>query len=164
MPAHTVAARVPAAKLPLGGPFVAAARSGKHPSSLVTWYLGLIPHWMGAQPRLKVRLLLRTHQWIVDKILAPEVSLAAAAADLRPGGELTRILTDLVPAEDSQRWRQFIQVLVANLRHALLLPVTRRNEAWVRWLFLIPYSVKECASATVPAAPSLPPDLLLARP
>lgn len=162
MPAHTVAARVPATKpplLPLRGPFAAAARSDKPPSSLVIWYLGLIPHWTGAQPRLKVRLLLRTHQWIVDRILAPEVSLAAAAADLRPDGDLTRILTDLVPDEDSQRWRQFIRVLVANLRHALLLPVTRRNEAWVRWLFLIPYSVKEC-SAAVPGAPPLSPDLL----
>ena len=143
MAAHAYAARVPAPRPPvLGGPLAVAAASGKPPSSLVTWYLGLIPHWMGAQPRLKVRLLLRTHQWIVDRILAPEVKLAVAAADLGPDGELTRILAGLVPAADAPRWQQYIKVLVANLRYALLLPVSRRNEAWVRWLFLIPYSVK----------------------
>jgi hypothetical protein len=32
--------------------------------------------------------------------------------------------------------------VVATLRHALLQPVTRRNEAWVRWLFLIPYAIR----------------------
>ena len=147
MLAQPVAARAPRATPSLLGPFVAAARSGKVPSSLVTWYLGLVPHWMGARPRLKVRLLLRTHQWIVERILAPEVGLAAAAADLRPDGDLARILTGLVPAEDAERWRQYIKVLVANLRYALLLPVSRRNEAWVRWLFLIPYSVKESEEA-----------------
>ena len=148
MSASSAAVRVPPAKPPAPRSFVAAGRYGNTPSSLVTWYLGLIPHWMGAQPRLKVRLLLRTHQWIVDRILAPEVNLAAAAADLDPDGALTRILSDLVPAEDEKRWRQYIKVLVANLRYALLLPVSRRNEAWVRWLFLIPYSVKECAEGS----------------
>ena len=143
MPAHTVAARVPAAKqVSLRGRLVASSLSEKLPCTLVTWYLGLTPHWMGARHRLRTRLLLRTHQWIVERIVAPEASLAAAAAELRPDGELTRILVDLVPAaEDSEYRRQFIRVLVANLRHALLRPVTRRNEAWLRWLFLIPYSV-----------------------
>ena len=138
-------------QLALRGPF-AAASSGNVPGSLVTWYLGLIPHWMGGRSRVRTRLLLRTHQWIVERVLAPEVSLASAAADLVPQGTLVRTLTELVPAEESEGWRQFIQVVVANLRHALLLPVTRRNEAWVRWLFLIPYSVKtlEPADRTVP--------------
>ena len=156
MLAHPVAARAPRTKPSLPGPFVAAARSGRVPSSLVTWYLGLVPHWMGARPRLKVRLLLRTHQWIVERILAPEVGLGAAAADLRPDGDLTRILTGLVPVGDAERWRQYIKVLVANLRYALLLPVSRRNEAWVRWLFLIPYSVKE-SEAAVTSETSRPP-------
>ncbi len=141
MPAHTVAARAPAAKqqVSLRGRLVATTLSDQLPCALVTWYLGLIPHWTSAGPRLRTRLLLRTHQWIVERVIAPEANLAAAAADLRPDGALTRILIDLVPAaEDSEDRRQFIRVLVANLRHALLRPVTRRNEAWVRWLFLIP--------------------------
>src|SRR5262249_44622684 len=111
-----------------------AAPSGR-PSSLVTWYLGLIPHWMGAKPPLRCRLLLRTHQWIVDRVLAPEVGLAAALGDLRPGGALTEILSAMVPASEGDRWAHFIQVVVANLRHALLLPVARRNEAWIRGIF-----------------------------
>jgi len=148
MSARTAAMRLPSVKPPTRGSSV-ADRFGNTPGSLVTWYLGLVPHWMGVQPRLKVRLLLRTHQWIVDRILAPEVNLGAAAADLGPDGELTRILAGLVPAADAPRWSQYIKVLVANLRYALLLPVSRRNEAWVRWLFLIPYSVKEGGAATV---------------
>ena len=50
--------------------------------------------------------------------------------------------------------------MVANLRHALLVPVTQHNEAWVRWLFLIPYSIRQTAEA-VPAPPaSAPPETL----
>ena len=145
MLAHTIAAQAPGAKPRLSsrGRLVATMLSEQLPATLVTWYLGLIPHWTSAGPRLRTRLLLRTHQWIVERIVAPEASLAAAAADLRPDGELTRILMDLVPAaENSEDRRQFIRAVVANLRHALLRPVTRRNEAWIRWLFLIPYSVK----------------------
>jgi len=124
------------------GAFAAPAPSGDTPGSLVAWYMGLIPHWMGAEPGVRRRLLLRTHEWIVDRVLAPGAGLSGAAADLRPGGALTRLLIDLVPADEVERWRHFIYLVIANLRHALLLPVTRRNEAWVRWLFLIPYSVK----------------------
>ena len=145
MPAHTATAWTPAVKeqRTLRGQLVATLLSENLPSTFVTWYLGLTPHWMSAGPRLRTRLLLRTHQWILERIVAPEASLVAAASDLRPDGGLTRILVDLVPpSEDSEPRRQFIRVLVANLRHALLLPVTRRNEAWLRWLFLIPYSVK----------------------
>jgi hypothetical protein len=143
MPAHTVAVRGPAARPRVRLRGSLPASSAQRPCTLVTWYLGLIPHWTGAGPRLRTQLLLRTHQWIVERIVTPEADLARAAADLRPGGALTRILTDLIPAaEDTEERRQFVRVLVANLRHALLRPVTRRNEAWVRWLFLIPYSVK----------------------
>src|SRR5262249_10516748 len=84
----------------------------------------------------------RTHQWIIDRVLDPDVGILGAAADLRHDGALTRTLRALVPADDARDWAHFIAVLVANLRHALLLPVARRNEAWVRWLFLIPYSVQ----------------------
>src|SRR5262245_4695271 len=132
------------------------ASSGDDPGSLVTWYLGLIPHWMGGRSRTRTRVLLRTHQWIVDRVLAPEVSLTTAASDLLPEGALVRVLTDLVPSAERDGWRQFILFVVANLRHALLLPVTRRNEAWVRWLFLIPYSVKAFEPADRTVAPVAP--------
>jgi hypothetical protein len=63
-------------------------------------------------------------------------------ADLHPNGALARALTALVPPEETESWLQFIRLVVATLRHALLQPVTRRNEAWVRWLFLIPYAIQ----------------------
>ena len=130
----------------------AAAASGQTPSSLVTWYLGLTPYWMGPDSTTKTRILLRAHEWIIDRVLAPGVGLAGAAADLSPNGALTRALCELAGPDDRGDWRHFIQLVVANLRHALLLPVTERNEAWVRWLFLIPYSIRQTAEAS-PAEP-----------
>lgn len=154
VPLRAVAARMPGAKPIRLRSRCATAPSDELPSSLLTWYLGLIPHWMGARPRLKARLLLRTHQWIVDRILAPDVDLVSAAADLGPDGALTRILTELLPKEDAEPWRRFIRRLVAELRRALLVPVTRRNEAWVRWLFLIPYGAAGLAPFPDGVAPS----------
>ena len=132
---------------------------GRTPSSLVTWYLGLTHHWMGDNPRIKTRILLGTHDWIIGRVLAPEVRLADLAADLRPEGALTQSLAAQVPPDDAAEWRQFIDLVVANLRHALLVPVTQHNEAWVRWLFLIPYSIRQIAEA-VPAPASAPPETL----
>ena len=62
------------------GRLVATMLSEQLPATLVTWYLGLIPHWTSAGPRLRTRLLLRTHQWIVERIVAPAASLAAVLA------------------------------------------------------------------------------------
>ena len=134
----------PAAPTKLTHP--AAIPGGSIPASLLTWYLGLIPYWMEPKEGPKRRLQLRAHQWIVDRVLAPQVTFAAAVADLHPDGELAQTLTALVPAGEALRWRHFIGVLVANLRHAMQLPVTRRNEAWVRWLFLIPYTADACST------------------
>jgi hypothetical protein len=140
MRAQTHGPRVPAAAaLPPRDPLAATA-SGRPPSNLLWWYLGLTPHWIGGTPR-RCQLLLRTHEWIVDRILAPEVTLPAAVADLHPDGALARALIELVPPDETEGWRQFIRLVVAKLRRALLQPVTRRDEAWVRWLFLIPYTI-----------------------
>jgi len=162
MPAPADATRMPSAKPRRArGALAAAAMSGKTPSSLVTWYLGLTHHWMGDNPRVKTRILLGTHEWIIDRVLAPAVGLDALAADLRPDeGALTRSLVALVPPDDVPEWHHFIDLVVANLRHALLVPVTQRNEAWVRWLFLIPYSIRQTAEGMpAPAAPaSTPPE------
>ena len=163
MPAPADAIRMPAAKPQRARrPLAAALTSGKTPSSLVTWYLGLTHHWMGDNPRVKTRILPGTHEWIIDRVLAPDVGFAALTADLRSEGSLTRSLAALVPPDDAEAWRHFIDLVVANLRHALLVPVTQHNEAWVRWLFLIPYSIRQTAEAVpAPAAPaSAPPETL----
>jgi hypothetical protein len=138
----------------------AAAAPGQTPSSLVTWYLGLTPYWLGADCATKTRILLRTHEWIIDRVLAPGVGLAGAAADLSPDGALDRALAEVAGADERGEWRHFVRLVLANLRHALLLPVTERNEAWVRWLFLIPYSIRQTAEAppaertTAPSTPA----------
>ena len=142
MPAQIIAARRSAPRSRRARE-IFATESGRTPSTFVMWYLGLIPHWTSATPRLKGRILLRTHEWILDRVLAPGRDLDAAVADLRPDGPLTQTLTELVPVADAAEWHHFIQVVVANLRHAMLLPVAHHNEAWVRWLFLIPYSIRE---------------------
>ena len=156
MPAHAdLLPRLAAKPHPARGPAIAASAAGRTPPSLITWYIGLTSHWMASRPAVQTRILLHAHQWIVERVLAPDVSLAAAAADLSRGGALTRALAGLVPPDDAGHWRQFIDLVVANLRHAILLPVTRRNEAWVRWLFLIPYSVRwvpDAWPAETPAA------------
>jgi hypothetical protein len=107
---------------------------------------------MGADSATKTRILLRTHEWIIDRVLAPGVGLAGAAADLRTDGPLERALGDVIGPADRGDWQLFVQLVVANLRHAVLLPVTERNEAWVRWLFLIPYSIRQTAESA-PAEP-----------
>jgi hypothetical protein len=146
MPAHARALRRPAAG-PVRPAGPVAAAPARPPSNLLLWYLGLIPHWTGATPRLECRLLLRTHEWIVDRILDPRTTVAAAVSDLRPDGALERALTELVPPGEAERWRRFIQAVVANLERALLRPVTRRDEAWLRWLFLIPYGAHRGGAA-----------------
>jgi hypothetical protein len=150
MPAHADTAKATAAGAPARRSPRIAAASGKPPSNLLLWYLGLTPHWTSVESRTECRLLLRTHEWIADRVLAADVGLAAAIADLTPGGPLTAALLALAGPEADAR-RPFIDAVVANLRHALLLPVARRNEAWLRWLFLIPYSLRPRAGT--PAAP-----------
>jgi len=160
MPASADGTRIVAAKPRRARrPLAAALSSGQTPSSLVTWYLGLTQHWMGGNSRVKTRILLRSHEWILERVLVPEVGLAAAAEDLRPEGALARSLAAVAPPDDVQQWRHLIDLVVANLRHALRVPVTQRNEAWVRWLFLIPYSIRqtpEAAPTPVAATPALP--------
>ena len=106
--------------------------SGNIPSSLVTWYLGLTHHWMGDNPRVKTRILLRTHEWIVDRVLAPGGRASSPRrSDLRPDGALTRSLGRARARPTTPReWRHFIDLVVANLRHALSRPsrsATRRG-------------------------------------
>lgn len=138
MPAEAKAARAP----------LAAAVRGQSQGTLIEWYLRLAPCWLGAKPPVRRRLLLRTHQWIAERLLGPDSDLRAAAEDLEPGGALTRTLAALVPPDQLDGWREWIQLVVADLRRALLRPLARRNEAWVQWLFLIPYSVRVSARAT----------------
>jgi hypothetical protein len=110
-------------------------------TDLAHWYVELAPCWLAAKPRLRRRLLLRTHQWIAERVLGSDADASAAADDLAPEGALVRALSVLVPDEEREQWRHWIRLVVGDLRRALLRPRAERNAAWAHWLFLIPYGI-----------------------
>src|SRR5437867_1220044 len=99
----------------------AARRESRSP--LTEWYLALALCWLDVEPPLRRRLLLRTHQWIAERLLAPGARLSDTALDLEPGAALTRTLSALVPAEERRGWTDWIDRVVAELRRALLRPL-----------------------------------------
>src|SRR5206468_12428322 len=85
---------------------------------------------------------LRTHHWIVERVLLPIArGEPPAAADLRPTGRLVCRLVRVVPPGEFDLWKTWIRLTIGDLQSALVWPADRRTEAWVRWLFHIPYSV-----------------------
>ena len=59
---------------------------------LVAWYLDLSSFWLGTRPPLRRRLLLRTHQWIAERVMSEDRELTAVAQELEPDGALARAL------------------------------------------------------------------------
>jgi hypothetical protein len=117
---------------------------------LVAWYLDLSSFWLGTRPPLRRRLLLRTHQWIAERVMSEDRELTAVAQELEPDGALARALTELVPREERDGWSDWIRLVVADLRRALRRPTAERNLAWAHWLFLIPYSIPLSAAVSWP--------------
>jgi hypothetical protein len=110
--------------------------------TLLDWYRDLSPCWLGAEPRVRRRLILKTHQWIVERVLAPIArGERPTVADLAPNGRLVWSLVRVVPAGELDVWKPWIRLTLADLERALAWPPARRTEAWVRWLFFIPYSI-----------------------
>jgi hypothetical protein len=93
------------------------------------------------EPPLRQRLVLRTHQWLVESVFTDDGTPTQAIADLGPGGPLATALAELVPAHETRLWRGWIRLALHDFRRALRWPPSRRTEAWCRWLFLIPYSL-----------------------
>ena len=111
-------------------------------AALKAWYETMAPCWLAIQPVRRRRLVLQTHVWIAERVLAdPSSSIRPALEDLVPGGPLARALGRLVPGSESAAWRLWIDVVRADLERAMHHPRARRSQAWARWLFLIPYSV-----------------------
>jgi hypothetical protein len=108
---------------------------------LTRWYDDMTPCWRSIEPPLRQRLVLRTHQWIVESVFAEDGASTGAADDLGPGGRLSTALAELVPASETVLWRPWIRLALLDFRRALRWPPSRRTEAWCRWLFLIPYSL-----------------------
>jgi hypothetical protein len=131
---------------PLEGPSSVLARLARRGARqpvnerrLLAWYRDMLPCWLGADPPIRRRLIFIFHRWIAHQVLETEGREPRAfASGLRPG-RLPYLLLRAVPVTERDRWRPWVRLVVADLRLAL----TQRaaHEAWIKWLFLIPYSV-----------------------
>lgn len=111
-------------------------------ASLKAWYETMAPCWLAIQPARRRRLVLQTHVWIAERVLAdPAASIRPALEDLVPDGMLAQSLLRLVPGAEGAAWRLWIDVVRADLERAMHHPRALRSQAWARWLFLIPYSL-----------------------
>ncbi len=116
--------------------------------ALSEWYRDMTPSWLAIEPPIRRLLVLRTHRWIVERVLLPLARRDGPPTDdlvpdraLAPDGPLAQALLQAVPAPAVEAWRPWVRLVVADLRAALAWPARRRDTSWVRWLFLIPYSV-----------------------
>ena len=110
--------------------------------TLLEWYRDMAPCWLAVESPVRRRLILRTHHWIVERVLLPIArGEPPAAADLGATGRLVCRLVRVVPPGELDLWKTWIRLTIGDLQSALVWPADRRTEAWVRWLFHIPYSV-----------------------
>jgi hypothetical protein len=111
-------------------------------AGLGRWYRQMTPSWMSAEPPPRRRLILRTHRWIAERVLEPlSQDEEPALEDLEADGLLTELLNDAIAPGAREPWQPWVDLVRARLRRALAWPGAQRNDVWVRWLFLIPYSV-----------------------
>lgn len=110
--------------------------------TLQAWYDAMAPSWLGIEPLLRRALVLKTHRWIAEHILIP-------AADGKTGSfeisqtirHLGGTLTELIPPDDRAVWSVWVGLVVGDLERAMRRPSDDWNQAWARWLLLIPYGV-----------------------
>jgi hypothetical protein len=111
-------------------------------AGLGRWYRQMTPNWMSVEPTARRRLILRTHRWIAERVLEPlSQDEEPVRDDLEADGLLADWLTDAVTSGDREAWQPWVHLVRARLQRALAWPGAQRNDVWVRWLFLIPYSV-----------------------
>ena len=139
-------ARTPAAPTPSPVPDTPDARTTRALDetgleALKAWYEMMAPCWLAIQPVRRRRLVLQTHVWVAERVLADPGGSSGALKELGADGALARALVRLVPGAEMSAWRLWIDVVRADLERALHHPRARRSQAWARWLFLIPYSV-----------------------
>jgi hypothetical protein len=123
----------------------------------IDWYRDMAPSWLAATPHARRRLLLCTHRWVVERVLAPlSRGEAAYVGDLRRGGRLEWMLVRAIRPDEVPAWTSWIDLVRGDLERALSWPSGRRNDAWIRWLFLIPYSIPLRAPCRSDVAESSP--------
>lgn len=111
--------------------------------ALWRWYGEMARTWLSVTPVVRRHLMLAIHLWITAHVVGNgRVSpRPVVASDLADDGPLARSLMDRIPDDEREEWRPWIRLVLADLRQALLHHPGARNEMWVRWLFLIPYSI-----------------------
>lgn len=133
------------------------ARPEWHPVSrlrFVDWYRDMAPSWLAVEPPLRRQLVLCAHRWIVERVLLPmSRGQTPAAADLQPTGRLTWMLVRSIPTDDLETWKPWLRLVRTDLLRALAWPEEKRSEAWIRWLFLIPYSIPTSGRHRRPSDP-----------
>lgn len=132
---------------PAGRP-VAPGPARRATRRLSEWYRDMAACWLSAEPWARRQLILRMHRWVVERVLlplsrgeSPDLEDLLPESALAPDGPLGLALARSLPAADAGVWRPWIRLVVADLRSALAWPVEKRDGAWARWLFLIPYSI-----------------------
>lgn len=105
------------------------------------WYQDMAQCWLGTEPPLRRQLILQTHWWITKRALPPaRRGGRVPVEELRPDGALASQLTEVFRSAEAGIWRSWVRLVLTDLRWALTGPFEKRDEAWARWLFLIPYS------------------------
>lgn len=110
--------------------------------ALGQWYRDMTPCWMTAEPFRRRRLILRTHRWIAERVLEPLAhGEEPFVVDLEAQGALAQSLVRTIPPLELETWQPWVCLALGDLRQALASTPSPRSEEWMRWLFLIPYSI-----------------------
>jgi hypothetical protein len=137
-----------------GGEERLRATDGAISPTLLDWYRDMAPCWLGAEPQVRRRLILKTHQWIVERVLLPMArGQQPMTADLGPTGRLVWRLVRIVPPGELNVWKGWIRLTIADLQRALAWPEAGRTQVWARWLFDIPYSIPVTRRRSAEATP-----------
>jgi len=124
---------------------------------LQSWYDAMAPSWLSVEPLLRRALVLRAHRWTAEHILIAAAEGRAPTLERGDGlAGLESALMGLAPPDDETFWRPWIRLVVNDLERALRRPIGDWNQAWARWLLLIPYSVPMPRERLAPAWPLVP--------